>query len=196
MRLLLVRHAMCDPVGRSLAGRRDGVHLNGVGRAQAEALARALREERIAAVYTSPLERAVETARAVADAAGAPLHEAPGLTEFDFGEWTGRPIASLEGDETWTHFNVHRSGTRAPGGELALEAQARAVAAIQALSCRHADDTVVAVSHADIIRSIVGHVLGIPLDLQHRLEVSPASISTLELRPWGGRVLRMNHVVP
>jgi probable phosphoglycerate mutase len=89
----------------------------------------------------------------------------------------------------------YRSGTRAPGGELALEAQARAVAAALRLAAAHPDDPdarVAAVSHADVIKAVLGHALGIPLDLQHRLEVAPASVSEVELRPWGARVLAVN----
>ncbi|HYD52338.1 MAG TPA: histidine phosphatase family protein, partial [Gemmatimonadaceae bacterium] len=85
MRLLLVRHATCDPVGRVLAGRAPGVRLNAEGRTQATALARHLRELPIAAVYSSPLERAVETAQVIAAANDTVVHIEPGLIELDFG---------------------------------------------------------------------------------------------------------------
>ncbi len=197
MILLLVRHALCDPVGRSLSGRRPAVSLNAAGRAQASALAASLAGTPLAAVYSSPLARALETAAVLAAPhALAPVVE-PGLLELDFGRWTGREIAGLGSEGEWGWFNSYRSGTRVPGGELALEAQARAVGAVLRLAEAHrdADGTsprVAVVSHADVLKAIVGHLLGIPLDLQQRLEIAPASVTEVELQPWGPRVLRVN----
>ena len=194
MRLFLVRHAMCDPVGRSLSGRRRGVGLNAVGRAQAESVARRLSRAPLTAVHSSPLARALETAAAVAAPHALTPNVEAGLAELEFGDWTGREIDALRGEEQWTHFNAYRSGTRAPGGELALEAQARAAGALLRLAAAHPDGCVAAVSHADVIKAALGHLLGVPIDLQHRLEVAPASVSEAELRPWGARVLAVNDV--
>ncbi len=196
MRLLLVRHALCDPVGVSLSGRRPGVSLNAAGRAQLAPLvarvARRLDGAPLAAVVASPLARAQETAAALARAHGLEMATEPGLAELDFGAWTGRRIDALGDEPDWPHFNAYRSGTRPPGGEMALEAQARAVAAALRLAAAHPGARVAAVSHADVIKAVLGHALGIPLDLQHRLEVAPASVSEVELRPWGARVLAVN----
>ena len=198
MHLLLVRHALCDPVGVSLSGRRPGVSLNAAGRAQlaplAARVARRLGGAPLGAVVASPLARAQETAGALARAHALGVTADPGLAEFDFGEWTGRRIDGLGDHASWPHFNTYRSGTRAPGGELALEAQARAVGAVLRLAAEHPDGCVAAVSHADVIKAVLGHLLGVPLDLQHRLEVAPASVSEAELRPWGARVLAVNDV--
>ena len=196
MRLLLVRHALCDPVGVFLAGRRPGVSLNAAGRAQLPALAarveRRLGGARLDAVVASPLARAQETAAALARAHGLTIATDPGLAELDFGAWTGRAIDALGTEPAWPHFHGYRSGTRPPGGELALEAQARAVGAALCLAAAHPTGTVAAVSHADVLKAVLGHLLGIPLDLQHRLEVAPASVSEVELAPWGARVLAVN----
>jgi probable phosphoglycerate mutase len=192
MRLFLVRHAMCDPVGRSLSGRRRGVGLNAVGRAQAESVARRLSRAPLTAVHSSPLARALETAAAVAAPHALTPNVEAGLAELEFGDWTGREIDALRGEEQWTHFNAYRSGTRAPGGELALEAQSRAVSAVLRLAATHADGCVAIVSHADVLKAVLGHLLGVPLDLQHRLELAPASVSEAELEPWGARVLSVN----
>ena len=192
MRLFLVRHAMCDPVGRSLSGRRRGVGLNAVGRAQAESVARRLSRAPLTAVHSSPLARALETAAAVAAPHALSPNVEAGLAELEFGDWTGREIDALRGEEQWTHFNAYRSGTRAPGGELALEAQSRAVSAVLRLAATHADGCVAVVSHADVLKAVLGHLLGVPLDLQHRLELAPASVSEAELEPWGARVLSVN----
>ncbi len=198
MRLLLVRHALCDPVGVSLSGRRPGVSLNRAGRAQLAPLvarvARRLAGAPLAAVVASPMARAQETAAAVARPYGLSVATEPGIAEFDFGEWTGRRIDALGAEPGWPHFNGYRSGTRAPGGELALEAQARAAAAVLRLAAARPDGRAAAVSHADVIKAVLGHVLGVPLDLQHRLEVGPASVSEAELHPWGARVLAVNDV--
>jgi probable phosphoglycerate mutase len=195
-RLLLVRHALCDPVGVSLSGRRPGVSLNAAGRAQLPALvarvARRLAGTPLAAVCASPLARAQETAAALARAHALPVATEPGLAELDFGAWTGRAIDGLHAEPAWGPFNTYRSGTRPPGGELALEAQARAAGAVLRLAAAHPDAAVAAVSHADVIKAVVGHALGVPLDLQHRLEVGPASVCELELAPWGARVLAVN----
>jgi probable phosphoglycerate mutase len=172
------------------------VSLNAAGRAQLAPLvarvARRLGGAPIAAVVASPMARAHETAAALARAHGLTVATEPGLAELDFGAWTGRRIDGLGGEADWPHFNAYRSGTRAPGGELALEAQARAVGAVLRLAAAHADGCVAAVSHADVIKAVLGHALGVALDLQHRLEVAPASVSEVELRPWGARVLAVN----
>jgi probable phosphoglycerate mutase len=115
-----------------------------------------------------------------------------GIAVVEFGAWTGRPIDALRGESQWGHFNTYRSGTRAPGGELALEAQARAVSAVLRLAAEHPDGCVAVVSHADVLKAVVGHLLGVPIDLQHRLELAPASVTEAELTPWGARVLRVN----
>jgi probable phosphoglycerate mutase len=194
--LYLVRHATCDPVGHRLAGRAPGVSLNAAGRAQARALAAHLAGARLDAVASSPLARALETASAIARPHGLVPSVEPGLLELGFGDWTGRAIDGLRGEERWTHFNAYRSGTRAPGGELALEAQARAVAAVLRLAAERPDARVAVVSHADVLKAVLGHLLGVPLDLQHRLEIAPASVSEAELHPWGARVLAVNAAVP
>ncbi|MFL5574996.1 MAG: histidine phosphatase family protein [Gemmatimonadaceae bacterium] len=189
---LLVRHATCDPVGRSLAGRAPGVRLDADGRAQAHRLAARLAAAPLAAVYSSPLERARETAAAIAERAGVAVETHDGLTELDVGAWTGRTFAELAPDDLWRRFNSFRGGTRPPRGELMLEAQARAVAALLGLRDRHPSGVVAAVSHADVIKGIVAHVAGIPLDLTHRLEVSPASVSVVTIDAEGARLLRLN----
>ena len=192
---LLVRHATCDPVGRRLAGREPGIHLNGEGRAQAARPAAWLAPVAVAAVYASPLERARETAEHLAAGRGLPVTTDPAFVELDFGEWTGRAIESLADDPHWQRFNTFRSTTAPPGGESMLLAQTRAVAGLRALADRHADATVVVVSHADVLRAVVCHFAGVPLDLLLRIEIAPASVSTLALHAWGP-VLRGLNAAP
>lgn len=198
MRLFLIRHALCDPVGISLAGRMPGVSLNAAGRAQLGPLvarvARRLGGVPLDAVIASPLARAQETGGAVARAHGLAVDTEPGFHEIDVGRWTGREIDALGDDPDWAPFNTYRSGTPAGGAELAIAAQARAVAALLARARSSPDAVIAAVSHGDVIRAVLCHALGVSLDLQHRVEVSPASVSELELWPWGPRVLAINDV--
>ena len=189
---LLVRHATCDPVGTRLTGRAAGVSLNAEGREQAARLATWLAPVPLGAVYAGPLERTQETAAYLAGPRALRVTPHDAFTELDFGEWTGREIASLADDDHWRRFNAFRSATRPPGGELMLEAQARAVAALHALASRHPGETVAVVSHADVLRAALAYFAGAPLDLFLRLEISPASVSTLALHDWGAQLRAVN----
>ncbi len=115
MRLYLVRHAVADGVGSIIHGRRPGVSLNEVGREQAAWLAERLRDDQLHAVYSSPLERARETAEAIAAPHRVPVCIEPGLNEMNFGEWTGRSVEELREHPRWRAFNERRSATRVPG---------------------------------------------------------------------------------
>jgi broad specificity phosphatase PhoE len=198
MRALLVRHGMCAAVGHTLAGRAPGMSLDDVGRRQATALAHDLADAGAAAIYTSPLERAMETACAIGARAGVTVTPLQALIEMDVGEWTGRTLTELDADagDAWRRHNVFRSASRAPRGELQLEVQARAVAALLDLLQRHASDTVIAVTHAEVIRAVLGHWLGVPIDLQRRIDVAPASVTTIELEPWDARVTSVGVLSP
>ena len=190
-RLLLLRHAAGDHIGRTLAGRGPGVHLNALGREQAERLGEYVATLGVCAVYASPRERARETAEPLARRLGVDVAEAPGLDEVDYGEWTGLEHGRLTGD-AWRWYNSYRSGTRVPGGELMVEVQARAVGELLRLAERHPDRAVAVVSHADPIRAALVHFLGMPIDHMLRLDVAPASVSEVVLEPWGVRVVRIN----
>ncbi|MFL5517039.1 MAG: histidine phosphatase family protein [Gemmatimonadales bacterium] len=190
--VLLIRHATCDHVGERIAGRAPGVHLNARGRAEAEALARALPPGRVGAIYSGPLERAVETAETLARRLGLTVRAAPGLDELDFGEWTGRTLASLDGEPRWQAFNRARSTTRIPGGELMQEAADRAAVELDRLERTHPGARVAAVSHGDVIRALLLRCLAMPLDAVHRLEVAPASVSVVEWSAGGGKVSVVN----
>jgi len=190
--LLLVRHAATTMVGRVLAGRMPWVPLSPHGRQQAERLAEYLTPFAAIAVYASPLERAQGTADPIARRFGLPIQTDDGLHEIDYGDWTGQNLDDLARLERWRHFNTFRSGTRIPNGESMLEAQSRIVAALDRLAGKHAGKAVVVVSHADMIRAALAHWLGMPLDLMLRLEVDPASVSVVDVEPWGPRVRRLN----
>ncbi|MGH7509193.1 MAG: histidine phosphatase family protein [Gemmatimonadales bacterium] len=190
---LLIRHCLCDPVGRSIAGRSPGVHLNSAGRAQADALAARLATLPIAAIYSSPLERARETADPIATRLGLPVITAPGFSEIDFGDWTGRALEELRQVPAWEAFNSSRSRTRIPGGETMAEVLRRSLAEVERIRCGHVPEALVAVvSHGDVLRVLVAHSLGISLDLLDRFEVGPGSVSVLSVERQGSRLLLLN----
>jgi probable phosphoglycerate mutase len=189
---LLLRHAAHDLVENTLAGRMPGVHLSAQGRRQAEALARRLAELPLAAIYSSPLERAVQTAQPLAARLGLPVQICEGFAEIDFGEWTGRRFADLAQEPRWQHWNAFRSGAGLPNGGLMLWVQARAVAALHELCQQHPDLVVAVVSHGDVLKAAIAYYLGVPLDLFQRIEISPASLSILAVQPWGARLVRLN----
>jgi broad specificity phosphatase PhoE len=181
LRVHLVRHAAFDGVGRLMVGRTPGVSLSDDGRAQARRLASAFADEKLAAVYSSPLERARETAAAIADVHGLTHATCDAFAELDLGDWTGCTVADLESHSAWRDFNTLRSLTRIPAGELMLETQTRAVRGLLEMQRHHDNATIVIVSHADVIRAVLGHLLGMPMDHLLRLEIAPASYSTVEL---------------
>lgn len=191
--LFLIRHAAHDLVGRVLCGRMPGVHLGERGRAEAAALARRLAGEGLAAVYAGPLPRAQETAEPIARRAGLVLETEAALDEIDFGAWTGRSLAALDGDPDWRRWNDEREAARPPGGESMQEAQGRMLRWLEAVPRRHPGAAIAAVSHADVIKAALAGLLGLPLGRHDRFEIGPAGISTVLLWPDGGaKVLRVN----
>jgi probable phosphomutase (TIGR03848 family) len=190
--LLLVRHAECDGMGRRLNGRREGVRLTEAGRAQAAALAERLATIHLAAVITSPLERARETARAIAAPHGLTVEEDRSLVEIDFGRWTGAEIASLAGDPDWGRWNRERASARCPGGESMLEVQTRAWKGLERQMKAREGAVLAAVSHADVIRAVLAPALGLPLDQLLRIEIAPASVSVVRVDSGAATVLGVN----
>src|SRR5262249_46036793 len=118
---LLIRHGDTDAVGKVLAGWSPGWHLNHHGQCQGKRLSERLKTMRIGAVYTSPLERAVETAEPIARLHRLDVQKAEELGEMRIGEWEGLPFAELDAREDWRAFNTFRTGVRPPGGELMIE---------------------------------------------------------------------------
>ncbi len=182
-RVLLLRHAPTPETGKKLTGRLPGVGLGSRGEAIAAVAAESLAHSDPAVVVTSPVQRCAETAEFVARPHDLdPVVEA-GLEEIDFGAWQGRTLNSLAKLKTWETVQRTPSRFRFPDGETFAEAQLRAVDAIERLAASHRKATVVACSHADVIKLVLAHYLGMPLDLFQRLDVRPASVSELALAP-------------
>ncbi len=196
--VLLIRHGENDYVKKQrLAGRLPGVHLNARGQAQAAALAAALKDVRLAAVYSSSLERAVETAQPLAAARKLRIVRRKGLLESDLGEWEGKLLKTLRRDKRWAVLQSKPSLFRFPGGESMLEQQARLVAEIETLCALHKPEDVIAcVLHADPIKLIIAHYAGMPLDQFQRLSISTASVSTLHINNGHAMLERLNWVAP
>jgi probable phosphoglycerate mutase len=178
----LVRHGHNDLLGEKLAGRTPGVHLNQTGHEQAARLAQVLGDQPIKAVTASPLERTQETAQPIAAAHQLEVQRSDALLEIDFGDWTGQSFETLKEQVLWEQIQNRPSTVRFPNGESFAEAQARGVKEITRLSKAYLqEDRIVCVTHSDVIRLIVAHFLGMPLDTFQRLRVAPASISVLHL---------------
>jgi len=193
--VLLIRHAENDYVrtGR-LAGRLPGVHLNENGRSQAQALVEKLSGAPVKAIYSSPLERALETARPLAEALHLPVIPRDALLETDYGEWQGRKLIGLYRRKLWRVVQNAPSRARFPQGESFAEAQSRICQEIETLCGLHKPkDLFVCVSHADPIKLAAAYYLGMPLDLFQRISISPASITALHLGVSGSRLLTLNY---
>ncbi len=186
----LVRHGAHAEAGRVLTGRGGDHALAPIGQEQAVWAAEWLRD--VVRVETSPQLRTRETAAVIGAAFGQVPAVVSALDEVDFGDWTGRVIAELDGDPDWVRWNAARSGAQAPGGERMTDAVARAVAHLDALGRRDWLGAIVCVSHSDIIRGVVAHYLGLSLDHMLRFDVDPGSITSLVVGDWGGRLLSLN----
>ena len=191
--VLLIRHAHTDALGRFLAGRAAGVPLSTIGRAQAERLGRVLAALPLAGIYTSPLERAVETARGIAHHQPVRIHEDADLHEIDFGDWTGRTFAELDELVEWQAFNERRSAAAVPHGEAPARVQERIVGAITRLTGANRGGTIALVTHADVIRTAVLYIAGSSLDFWQRFEISPASITAVSVSGSAFRLLYVNY---
>jgi probable phosphoglycerate mutase len=191
--VLLIRHAAHDDLNVRLSGRRAGVGLTESGRAQAERLGRHLAPRQIAGVVCSPLDRTVETATPLAHACGLPgPAQEDRLTEIDFGDWTGRTFDSLRDDPAWHHWNLERHRAKPPGGESMAAAQARIIDWLSDMADTAEGATIAAVTHCDIVRAAVAHVLGMSLDKLLRFDIDPASITTVVVGEWGMKLVRLN----
>jgi probable phosphoglycerate mutase len=169
-----------------------GVSLNEEGKEQANKLAERLKHLPIAAIYTSPLERAVETAQPLSIALNTEVIIDDGFIEMDFGDWTNSTISDLEENPDFKLFNTFRSNKRIPGGDLMPEAQTRFISAMQKLYAKHPGKIVAIVSHADMIKAAVTYYAGIHLDLFQRIEISPASVSIIEVYDETARIVLVN----
>jgi probable phosphoglycerate mutase len=181
MNVYLVRHGLTEDHGVRLSGRAAGIHLTPEGQREAAEVAAALADERLAIVYTSPLERARETAGPIAARAGCRLRVWRLLTEIDFGAWTGSSYAALDGQPAWITFNRRPSRARIPGGETTRAVAVRAARVVVAVTSRHAGANVALVSHGDLLRLMVAGLLGMPIDAFRRVQIDEGSVTHVRI---------------
>lgn len=190
--LLLVRHGHTDAAGKRLTGWAPGVHLNDLGRAEADRLVERLEGVPVDAIYSSPLERCRETAAPLAKARKLSVRVRRDLIETGYGDWTGRTIAQVRRTKEWRTVQLIPSAMRFPGGESLLEVQARAVAEMHRIARTHPSGTVVVVTHSDPVRLVVMQVAGANVDHLDRLVIDTGSVTAVLLGEAIPRLLKVN----
>ncbi|MDQ2634033.1 MAG: histidine phosphatase family protein [Pseudomonadota bacterium] len=192
----LLRHAAHDDVGSYLAGRSPNVFLGSAGQAQARRLGERMRSERFDAIVSSPRERTQETANAVSVACEiGPVMLREELDEVDFGSWSGKTFIELNGDPGWHRWNSQRAVAVTPMGESMDDVRRRMCRCMDELSHHFPGRSVVLVSHADVIKAAICHMLGLPADSCFRFDIDPASISVAVMGDWGAKLIRLNETV-
>ncbi len=197
--LLLIRHGENDFVKTGkMAGHTPGVHLNERGQKQAQALAEALTQVPIKAIYSSLLERAMETAEPIAGSHKLQVIQESGLMEANMGKWQGKSIKTLRLTNAWKIVQNAPSRFQFPDGESFMDVQARIVDALEAMVKKHNKprDIVVAVFHADPIKLAISHFLGLPLDHFQRLSCDTGSVSALYVGEMGANLIKLNQRPP
>lgn len=188
--ILLVRHGVTPTTGQVLPGRAPGLHLSEAGEKQASGVAERLEGLPLAAIYTSPLERARETAAPTAEQFGLTPTVVDGLQECDFGEWTGAKLTELTKLPEWQTVQKEPSAFRFPDGESFPEMQDRMVTTLEGLAQGHRGEVIACFSHADPIKTAVAHLGGTALDSFQSINVAPASVSVAEFSADGSTSMR------
>lgn len=197
--LLLIRHGENDYVKTGkLAGRLPGVHLNEKGKRQAEALGGALKDVPLKAIYSSPLERAMETAAPIASARNLQIIQTPELMDTDIGKWQGKSLRMVQLTKVWKIVQNAPSRFRFPGGESFPESQMRVVRVLEDILQKYnkPQEIVAVVFHADPIKLAVSHFLGLPLDHFQRLGCDTGSLTALHTSKSGAYLLKLNQRPP
>ncbi len=179
--LLLVRHVEHALQNDVLLGRAHDAEFTEEARRRLPELADSLRGERPAAIHSSPRRRARETAQAIATLHGLPVELREELDEIDYGDWSGRRFAELVQDVQWQRWNRQRSSQCPPNGESMRALQERMIAYASTAARLYPGKTVIAVTHAEPIRTLLLHAAGIPLDDFARIGIAPGSVTRLDM---------------
>jgi probable phosphoglycerate mutase len=196
--LLLIRHGENEFVKTGkLAGQLPGVHLNERGQKQAAELAEALKQVPLKAIYSSSLERAVETAEPIAEGRKLEIQLRPQLMDNDIGAWQGRTLKQVSRLKKWKIVQQAPSRFTFPEGESFLETQTRIASTLDKIAASHKPKDIVAVVfHADPIKLAVAHYLGMPLDHFQRLGCDTASVTVLYVSETGAHLIKLNQRPP
>ena len=197
--LLLIRHGENDYVKTGkMAGRLPGVRLNDRGQKQAQALGEALKDIPLKAVYSSPLERAMETAQPIAESHKLTILQEPDLMDTDIGKWQGKSVKMLRLTKVWKIVQSAPSRFRFPEGESFPEAQTRYVNTLERIIKKYnkPQDIVAVIFHADPIKLAVAHFLGMPLDHFQRLGCDTGSLTALHVSEANANLIKLNQRPP
>jgi broad specificity phosphatase PhoE len=195
MDIMLVRHATCARMDEILLGHTVDVPLDERGEGQARALARRLQALPQFTLESSPRRRARHTAGIVARPRDLPVHIVPQMDEINFGTWSGRSFAALAEDPHWRRWNRYRGVSLTPAGDCIRNVQERALAHFQHLETHCKDRTVVIVTHAEVIRSLVLLATGAPIDEYPAVEIAPASMTLLSVQGGALQLASVNERV-
>lgn len=190
----LVRHGTNDFIGKAIAGRTAGVHLNSAGREQAERIANRLAPEGIQRIICSPMERCQETAKPLSSRINLPIEISESVIEINFGDFNGKTLKELEGLPEWKKWNSNRTLMHLPNGENIHEVQARMVREVLRLRRESPEQKIAIFSHGDPLRSIVCYFLGISLDIMSRVEINPGSLSIVTVFENDVRINLLNSI--
>jgi alpha-ribazole phosphatase len=181
-RVVLVRHAETDVSARGQCYGQLDVALSSTGRAQAHALAQALRVVPLAAIYTSPLVRALDTARPIAAEHGVEPLIHRGLLELDFGELEGVSYDTIaaERPDLYRRWMEMPASVRFPGGECLAELRDRVMAAVAEIRGRHGGDAVAIVSHGGVLRIVLADALGLDDEALFRIDQPYGAVSVVD----------------
>lgn len=197
--LLLIRHGENDFVKTGkLPGQSAGIHLNEKGQKQAQALGEALVQVPIKAVYSSPLERAMQTAEPIAVSHKLAIQEESGLMDAHVGKWQGKSINALRLTNAWKIVQHSPSRFQFPEGESFMDLQTRIVNSLESIVRKHKNpkDIVAVIFHADPIKLAVSHFLGLPLDHFQRLSCDTGSLTALHVGTMGANLIKLNQRPP
>ncbi len=195
--LLLIRHGENDYVKKNkLPGQQTGIHLNERGQKQAAALADSLKGLPVKAVYSSSLERAVETAGPLATALGREVQTRPALMDLNIGSWTGRSLKMLNRIKAWKIVQRAPSLFHFPEGESFLQAQERIVSELDNIVQAQKKGLVAVVFHSDPIKLAIAHYIGLPFDHFQRLVIGTGSVSILGVHEFGAVLMGLNLIPP
>jgi probable phosphomutase (TIGR03848 family) len=187
-----VRHGLTSHTGHKLSGWLPGIHLSDEGREQAKALAERLEKVPFRAIYSSPIERTRETAEAIAERHNLDVEIVPELGEVHYGKWTNRSFKTLVRTKLWATLQRFPSAAHFPDGETLRAVQSRAVDEIEKLRAGHPKRVVCCVSHADVIKLVAAHYLGLHIDFFQRIAIAPASVTIIAVTDDGPRVIALN----
>jgi len=196
MLIYMIRHGRTDWNDQRRIMGREQVPLNDAGREMVEAVAGHLAGEGIAAVYTGTLARARESAEILAEAWGAEILEEPRLDESGYEKWVGMTYHELRGDRDFDLYVRRPTESRFSDGEGMAGIQERALAAVERIASEARGVKTALVSHADVIKPVITHYLGMDLDAMHRLAVANASVTVLDLGYPGSPRIRYMNLMP